>query len=558
MHSTLINSSQVIKIKLDVGKILLIFFVAIFFYIGPGAVFDHKIMHDFPYGYGASDAFQHQIRAEAIKDSGNFRYEASYISKGFENVVGRYPPIIYHLSVIFSYLSGLEIYDSIYFIVLFFAVIAVLVMYTIIADFNRNVAIMSLPLTILIFTYPIFAGFAWGHWPSLLSQTFLIVFFWSILRIDLDKSYIIMSGLITAIVMTHTSEAVFAIMFLGLFSLVRLISGNFKKSDIKKTTIAFAVSFIASAYYLIIFENTFAKGESYSFLVEPIWQGNPGFYIIGFGLLVVFIAAGVVFSLFKIKGMHVSLILAVTMLIGGFMNYIGFSLRSFQVRFFWPLYLSVLFGFGMYMIVKLIIKKWNMIYTISIFVILMALITGIIKLPFMPSYSVISSQGIMDQYHWSSLNWLSKNAESNVKIYFFYGDIYSQDALLRNSKRVHYQVDPDDFINAIKNRTIKRSYVSKLPGDNGGSLAVRTGIFTLKDSSEGKPPEFFFGPQDICQFNYIVFDKLSQQPVLAQYNLLIANDLLKKDYIKKVFENGVVVVLKNNNIGADCIEERSF
>jgi hypothetical protein len=55
-----------------------------------------------------------------------------------------------------------------------------------------------------------------------------------------------------------------------------------------------------------------------------------------------------------------------------------------------------------------------------------------------------------------------------------------------------------------------------------------------------------------------VFDKTSRQPVLAQYNLIIANDLIKKDFINPVFENQLVVILKNSNLGADCIEERSF
>ena len=59
-------------------------------------------------------------------------------------------------------------------------------------------------------------------------------------------------------------------------------------------------------------------------------------------------------------------------------------------------------------------------------------------------------------------------------------------------------------------------------------------------------------------FDYLIFDKVSRQQVLAQYNLLIANELLGKDYISQEFENEVAVILKNNQVGADCIEERSF
>ena len=52
-------------------------------------------------------------------------------------------------------------------------------------------------------------------------------------------------------------------------------------------------------------------------------------------------------------------IFAFAMIISGFLNYIGFGLRSFQIRFFWPIYLSVFMGFGIYVLIKLIAKKWN-------------------------------------------------------------------------------------------------------------------------------------------------------------------------------------------------------
>ena len=81
-------------------------------------------------------------------------------------------------------------------------------------------------------------------------------------------------------------------------------------------------------------------------------------------------------DLTKLKNLHVSLILAFAMLIGGFLNYIGFGLRSFQIRFFWPIYLSIFLGFGIYIILKTIIKRWNPIYTPVTLLILTILILG--------------------------------------------------------------------------------------------------------------------------------------------------------------------------------------
>lgn len=550
---------MVVKIKIDFDKITLILFFAFLLYIAPGFVLDHKLAHDFPYGYFASDSFQHQVRAEAIKDAGNFRYEAEYISLGFKGAVGRYPPVIYHIAVIFSYAAGTEVYDSIYFIVFFFAIMGAIAMYFIIRNFSRNVAIISLPLSMIAFSQPASIGFLWGHWPSLLSQVFLIAFAWCVMRIDLKKSFILMVVILSSIALTHTSEAVFGLIFLGLFLIVKLVSRNIGKSEIINIATAFLTAFLISAYYLVIFKNTWAIAQPWSFGIEPVWNGNPGFYIANFGILLAFMASGFFFSLLKLKEIHASLVFASAMLLSGFLNYAGFSVRSFQIRFFWPIYLSVFFGFGIYMLFKFAIKKWSIAYSFALFIIIVLLLLGFPAIPLVPHYvSLPSNEGLMDVYHWSAFKWISSNTEEDSKIYFLYGDIYSQDALLRNSKRLHYQVVPEDFIKAIQERKVKRRYISELPGDSGGIIAVRKSLFSFEYPERNVPDENFYGPQDICSFNYIVVDKGTRQPVLAQYNLLIASELLKKKYVSKVFENDAIIILKNNNIGGDCIEERSF
>ncbi len=259
------------------------------------------------------------------------------------------------------------------------------------------------------------------------------------------------------------------------------------------------------------------------------------------------------------------------MRVSGFLNYIGFELRSFQIRFFWPIYLSLFVGFGIYVFFKFIVKKWNFIYTSVIVLLFMVLVGGIVKLPVLkqtdvqkipsiPYVNTVPNQGIMDPYHWEALNWVSDNTGTDAVIYFFYGDIYSQDALLRNAKRIHYQVDPNDFVKALQERKIKKSYVSELPGDSGtgAGITIREGLFKFEPVTKSLPREYFLGPKDICTFDYLIFDKVSSQEVLAQYNLLIASELIKKDYINKVFENEGVIILKNENKGADCIEERTF
>lgn len=546
------------SLKLNLENAILAIFFGFLLFISIGALWNHSLKHDFPYGYFASDAFQHQIRGEAIKDAGNFRHEAPYISLGFENIVGRYPPLLYHLAAIFSYAAGLEIYDAVYFIVFFFAIMAILAMHFIIKNFNRNVALISLPLSMLIFSHPNSIGFLWGHWPSVLAQSFLIPFFWFFARLDLERSYVFAGIIFSAVILAHTSEGIFGFMFVIIYFAVKLISKAFSKKEAKCIMASMAIAFLLSAWYLVIFKYTWGYGEIYQFLAEPLWNDNPGFYIMGFGFALLFILAGILLALYKFRAMHTAFIAGFSMLLSGFLNYAGFGLRSFQIRFFWPLYLSVFFGFGLYATARMIFKKMNYYHAIILFLLLIAPLAGFARMPYVPHYTAPDSRGgMMDPYHWNALKFLSEKTEQNSRIYFFYGDIYGQDALLRNSKRVHYQVNVQDFANSIKDRKIKRSYISKLPGDSGGGLKIRESLFEFKDATASLQVGYAMSPQDICKFNYFVFDKVSQQNVFAQYNMLIASEMLKKGS-SKVFENEVAIILKNNKLGGDCIEERSF
>lgn len=554
-----------VKIKLELEKIILLVFFAVMLFLGPGVLFDYKISHDFPFAYFASDAFQHYTRAEAIKDIGN-RYDAPYNVKGNDDFIILYPPVMYQLSIILSYASGLEVYDTIYFVIVFLAVIAAFIMYFIIRGFNKAVAVLSLPFSLLIFSFPVSTGFLWGHWPSITAQSFLILVFWSASRIDLKHSFVLIAIAISATALAHTSSTIFAFIFFALFFGLKLIFRKLSKEDIKSMALAVILFIIISFYYLVIFINTWAVKQPYEFSIVPVWNGTPGFYIAGFGLLLIPMALGIIFSIAEIKALHVAAISSIAMLLSGFMNYVGFQVRAFQMRFFWPIYLSVLIGLGIYVALKLVIKKWNIIYSAILFIVFLALLSGMVNfpamrqtdaqtVPYIPYLNRETSPGLMNPFHWEALTWFNENTPKNATVYFFYGDLYSQDAILRNTKRVHLQVDPGYFIDDLQERKIKKEYVSEVPGDSAGSFYRRISFFRFVMPE--KVPGLYFGPRDICNYDYHVFDKVSRQEALVQYNLLIANEMLKNG-AEVVFENEVAVVLKNNNVGADCIEERSF
>ena len=548
---------KVAKIKLDLEKIFLALFFGVFLLLGNGFLFGHRLQHDYPYAYLASDAFQHQTRAQGIKDAGNYRNEPSYIVFGVENATGYYPPVLYHLSVILSYLSGLEVYDTIYFLVFFFAAIASLVMYLIIKSFNKNVALISLPFSFLVFYSGLYTGFTFGHWTTIVSQFFLVCVFWYSSRTDLDKSYIFLGIFVAATFMTHTSETIYAILYLGLFFIASsIINRKFELTLIRNFIFGAIITLAVAFYYLVIFKLVWVPRQPFEFAVSKMWD-NPTIYLLDFKLLLIFMAAGIIFSMISLRKSLVPALAAFSMIVIGNGNYFGFREKAFQLRFLWPVFLSFFIGFGIYQLLKFLIKEWKASYSVALSV-LLAILIIIPAVPLMPHYSKLESSGLMDPFHWESFSWLAQNTEKDAKIYFFYGDIYSQDALLRNSKRTHYQVTPEGFVDAIQKKEIRRYYDSELPGDGGGGAPYRKSFFSFEFKLDEMPAADRNGNQDICRFNYLVFDKAANQQVLAQYNILIANELTKKDYIKPVFQNNYVVILKNNNPGADCIEQRNF
>ena len=142
-----------IKIKkrhLEYG--FLIIFVSVFLLLGLSNMWSKELSHDFPYAYLASDSFLHHSVAQYMKEQGQVKYSPPYEIGGFKGVLESHPLLLPELSVVFSFTSGLEVYDTIYFVVILSVLLCILVVYLIIRNFNKNIALLSLPITLLVFS----------------------------------------------------------------------------------------------------------------------------------------------------------------------------------------------------------------------------------------------------------------------------------------------------------------------------------------------------------------------------------------------------------------------
>ncbi|MEK6876899.1 MAG: hypothetical protein AABX63_05765 [Nanoarchaeota archaeon] len=543
---------------MNLEKPYLLVFFGLMLFLGVSNLWDHRLQHEFPYSYLASDTFQQQTRAEGIKDAGNYRLEPFYIVKGFKDVIGYYPPLIHHLGIALHSQTNIPVYDTAYFMVFFSAILAAFVMYVIIRSYSKHVAILSLPLSILIFSSKPYIGFLWGSWASITAQLMLICTFWAIRRIEIKKIGILLGIFLGALALSHTSELIYGVGFVLVYSIFLMFSRNFSLNFIRKITIAGIVSGVIAAYSLFIFANSFMAINPYQFEISRDWGGTPTFYLADFNLLLIFLAIGAAASFMLAKKMKLPIMIGFYMLFIGYTNYIGFGIRAFQPRLLWPVYFSFFFGLGLYMLVKAVPSKLKAVSVFSLSIFFILAFSNVLIIPNIPSYSRVSSPGLMDLPHWEAFQWISENTPKESRIYFFYGDVYNQDAILRNSKRFHAQIDPDDFVASLQNKTVKRSYKSEVPADHGAGMPYLKSFLNIGLHQIEEEGSVLWGANDfdVCTFNYHVFDKVSRQPVLAQYNILIANGMIAKGS-QIVFENGAVAILKNN-AGDDCIEEGSF
>lgn len=534
--------------KIDLEKIVLIFFFGLMLYISSSALFEQRLSHDYPLGYMASDTFQHQVRAESIKDMGNYRYEASYIAAGFKDVIGFYPPLLYHISAIFSHISGLESYDAAYFMIIFFVIASALVMYYLIRRLNKHLAIMSLPLMLLVFTGKFYSGITWGQWPFFMASFFLICSIWALTQHRLKRGYVFLGVFLSATALTHTSEFIFGAMFIMVYLVIIFLMKRLTLKDVKKFFLAGIIFIILTTYFMIIFKATWMRSEAYHFKVEPSITNFPNVLLKDFNWTLAIIVIGIILMLpvFYKKPEPITLFGAF-MLLAGYTNYIGFGIRSFQTRFFWPIYLSVFFGLALQQllrfVIRFIIKKKTLFY---VFVSLLLMLFTI-KMFYQPV-----TGGIMNPYHWQAIEWIKKETNRDDTIFFFYSPLFhGQTSLDYNTQRKNHLISYAEMERDADQGVISRRYSSWVPFDGGAGLPHRKGVFSFGYYTQEKNLTY---SDDICGYNYYVFDKIGDNAKLVNFNTLVASRFLKNG-MSSVFDNGITLILKNNNLGGDCIAE---
>jgi len=555
----------VIQIKLNTEHIIISLFSAIFIFLFASTVLNNQINHPSPYGYFASDAFQNYGIAKGIQESGNYKYQPLSVAGGFSDVVGTHYPILYHIVVLLSNTTGIEIHDSLILTMILFLLIACLSAYMIIKKHNTKVAIIALPFMLILLQSKFLNSIVYGQHGLIAGTMFLVGVIMAITYFGLEVS--IVSIFLSATMLGHAGEFLFAGIFFVIYICIKFLQKEIKFLEIKKIILIGILTLVITSYYFVIVQYTWGK-TGYSGLefvsTEKFSEGGafpPVLFDKDFSwIIIVLIVCGIIISIIGIiRKIDMTIIAFMFLILLGFSNYFGFGHRGFQQRFVWPIYISFFAAIAVYYGIKLILRNVNIVYTAIAFI----LLSGIFVFA---SSSKELPQGIMDQYHWDSFLWIQKNMEKDKSIFFFFQDSITQRSIYyASTQRRTYVIDLPMFIEKIQNRSISRYYYFDVSAEGGTGLPYRKSFFDFGyHTADAESLQYITGDFDICKMDYLVFDKMSARAkVIADYNNLLINELKKNQWIVEAYPDGIstnpiVVILKNNKPGEKCIEPKQF
>ena len=345
----------------QIEKIVLVMFIITALFLGAGKILGNTIVHDSPQGYVAKDAYWHEAYQEYIVDTGRYVETPPFMVEGKVGVAPIQPPLYYYFIASFAALTSLRVYDVNQIMLSFILILCSLLVYMIIRRANVKLALVSLPLTLLVYTYPFAAGITWGQHLFIMGMFFLFLgcyFLTSQLR------WFEVAGLalgVGGMIYTHTAEFLYFIPVLGLVGIVKIIAR--KWNEIVRIAIACGVGIVLAIDYLVIFSQTWlAEGGDPIRLNHIIETGNFGAVTVHythFGWLWWLIFAGLLLSIYtlvkkKEHGETNAVFIALFLVsLGTYLN----QWRIYQFRFLWPLMLAFFFGLFLYVIIQEITKR---------------------------------------------------------------------------------------------------------------------------------------------------------------------------------------------------------
>ncbi|MBN2454048.1 hypothetical protein JXB11_00730 [Candidatus Woesearchaeota archaeon] len=534
------------KFRLSLEGVYLLLILAMILFAGPGILFNKSLTHSTPQGFLASDSYWHYSLAQYVREQGKYDLMPPSMVAGYEDVVGFNPPMLYTTTASLSILSGIEVHDAIQIMGFLFTLLAIFAMYFIVRRVNRKVALMALPLTLLVYVSPFNTAFLVGQWHFLTGVAFIAGAVMVVASLGIGKGWPLLAIMLMGLVNSHTAEFYYFVGFLLALFAVRLFLRQLKMGEVKKTALAYAIGIAASFYYGIIFLNTYQKYNSIElFKVTTSVANFTNIHFSDFSWLQFFLFAGIALNLFFIVRKLISkqpfgaaYLFPLAMLVVGLSNYFFLDYHAFQVRFMWPIYLAPLFVYPLYQLMASFKLKSAVFAYAGSFIIMIVVFFGFAGLNGM--------QMQISPEYWNQVQWIKQNTAENARVLYLPGDLHSG-AFVWPQQRVPYIAAVDSYDEFASNGSVKQDYTVYISSASDSKYAYRGGLFSYGYHGI---EENLTVSRDICDYDYLVIDGASREPIIAQYNIALAERLFRAG-AEQVFANGKGVVVRN--AGGDCL-----
>jgi len=540
-----------IKKHITVTNICLLVFIVCFFY---AALYfsDGEVDHTTPgpFFLARDTMYSSQLITDIIDNNGFER--AAYVSDGKKSYYYR-PPVFGGGIAILSDFTGMNEYDLGFFFCLLAFVIMTFSMYLMISNYSKVLALFSLPLAMMFFTRPFHMALTWGRWPSTINilLIFMAVMVYVYRRFD---SPILLGAILGFGFMTHFKESVyFSAILIPLWLVYEYVSKRLDFKMIKNVIGAYIIAGVMLLGFIpyILFLLSTGDGGGAFISYDPISSTRIDIPVLGhFGLFGWLLVAGIILWLLHVsskknENLDKPVLFALGYLI---FTYIGLLMPIFrkgitQNRFFWPITLCVLSGFGFYFLHTLLHKKLKLKKSstiIPIFILILVLVFSGSELIKVPKYSYTH------ELTWQSLMWMKDNTPENASFVSIYGHNLRDDAIHWPSKRNFQVVEVDEYTTAAAEGIVKFDFKPH----NLEEYAIRTGLFSF----ELYDPHKKFDRLSLCQFDYLYFNKMTAFPIVTEYTAVLTDALLDKRNMSVVYDNGLAVIMHNPNPTEECLD----
>ena len=208
------------KVRLEF-VLLVIFAIILLKFI---SVFDGGLLaHPAPYNHLAGDMFNIGIYADFVKYENDLATLPFYLSQGVKNVVNIFSMTGPIITAQLSQFTGIESYDFTMHISLLFIILSTAILYIFLRKIDNKLALLSLPLSLLVFKWPFQYAITWGMHMSNVNMIFIVVSLFCLFYLDKKYIFIVLGIMNGAGFLSHARETLMFNTGVALYFLVRLI-----------------------------------------------------------------------------------------------------------------------------------------------------------------------------------------------------------------------------------------------------------------------------------------------------------------------------------------------